>query len=365
MPFTPRDMMPNSSVIRLLLAVASPLTLRAIERLLMGTPRIEVVGAAHNGRDALALLHATRPHLLLADEQLHGGDALELTREAMRAYPCPVVILCEAPASLSDSPARRAFLDAGALDFLARPNLANEWNTEASEAFVARLKMLARGPVIGRRPLSSQPVAPVAHATLPATTAKPFTSASTTRIIAIGASTGGPGALHTILSALPSTFPFSVVCVQHVSPSFLDGLVSWLDDASHLSVRLARDGELLRAGTVLFPPEDRHLEIGDGARVHLSDAPPCDGHKPSVTVLFRSLARSCGARTTAILLSGMGSDGASGLEDVHRAGGDTFAQNEATCAVFGMPRVAIERGAARHILPPEQIARHLLAINAG
>jgi len=360
MDFTPESLALPAPV-RVLLAVASPLTVRAIETLLAGTPDIEIVAVAPNGREALALLSTTRPHLLVTDDALPVMSGLELTGEAMRAHPCPIVVLCDA-VMVGNEAKKRAFVEAGALELLRRPSLADSFEARIAGEFAAHLKMLARVPVIGRRPLTKTLSVPKENVAL-AKEKLPLAARETAaRIVAIGASTGGPGAMLSILAALPADFPLPIVCVQHVSHGFLAGLITWLDDSCRLCVRIARDGEPLRAGNVLFPPENRHLEITDEARVRLSDGPPCDGHRPSVSVLFQSLARAVGANTTAILLSGMGADGAAGLEAIFHAGGDTFAQDEASCVVFGMPRVAIERGAARHIAPPLEIARRLLAM---
>ncbi len=353
--------MPDS--IRLFLSVSSPLSLKALERLLALAPEVEVVGVARSERETLALLPGARAHLLCIDDAKPGLCAASLAREVMSAHPCPILVLGAAP----DAETRRAVLEAGALELLARPNLLGAPDAAAiAAAFTSRLKLLSRVPVIGRR--ASGQVTPhralgqVAPRLVDVASVSPLNLPSTaSRIVAIGASTGGPQALLTILSALPADFPLPVVCVQHVSRGFLEGLVSWLDEACRVRVAIAQGGEKLRAGTVLFPPEDRHLEVGANGHVRLSCAPARDGHRPSASVLFESVAASFGSGATAVLLTGMGADGAGGLLSVRAAGGTTIAQDEASCVVFGMPRVAIERGAACYVWPPDEIARRLLA----
>lgn len=357
--------------VRVVLAVSSPLKAKALERLLENASDIEVAAIARRGQELLTLVSAAHPQVLCIDDSPPAIDALALVRETMRVHPCPILVLSDT----TDARKRQELLAEGALEVSASPSVVGVPDKATTQQFAAKLKMLARVPVIGRRsssqtmaPASSvAPTRPFSATTTPSSAAAvaPPTTGASGQIVAIGASTGGPVALMTVLSALPATYPHPIVCVQHVSKGFLEGLVTWLDQGCRLRVILAQMGEFARAGTILFPPEDRHLEIGSGGRIRLSDAPPRDGHRPSATVLFESVAVSYGSRTTAVLLTGMGADGASGLAAVHDAGGDTIAQNEASCVVYGMPRVAIERGAAKHIGSPEDIAKRLLSLGEG
>ena len=364
-----------AQTVRVLLAVSSPLTQRTLERLLAQAPDVEVVGVAARGRDVVAMAGVHRPQIVCVDDVPPLLDGLEVASALMRLHPCPILVT----GGHFETKRREALLEAGALDCCARPDESGAVGALSGTSFVAKLKMLARVPVIGRRSsgqsaaslLPSPPVVqtlvapalPFTGDTSPKTLPlPPTTGKSGERIVAVGASTGGPIALMAILSALPANFPLPIVCVQHVSHGFLEGLISWLDDGCRVRVAIAEAGEVARAGTVLFPPEDRHMEVGMGGRVRMTDGPTRDGHRPSATVLFESVAQSYGARATAILLTGMGADGASGLGVVREAGGDTIAQSEASCVVYGMPRVAIENGAARHIGSPSDIARRLLML---
>jgi len=163
---------------------------------------------------------------------------------------------------------------------------------------------------------------------------------------------------------MPANFPLPVLCVQHISMGFLSSLVQWLDESSPLKVRVAVAGEFPEAGRVYFPAEDTHLVIGKSGRLKLLTEAPLGGHRPSVDLLFKSVAQYWGKSAVAVLLSGMGSDGASGMADIASAGGQTIAQDEATSVVFGMPKEAIELGAVRHVLPIDEIGPSLIRLAA-
>jgi two-component system chemotaxis response regulator CheB len=178
-------------------------------------------------------------------------------------------------------------------------------------------------------------------------------------MVAIGASTGGPQALQVILQQLPARFPAPILCVQHISPGFLPGLVSWLGAHCRIKLQIAQAGELPLAGHVYFPAEGLHLVVDRQGRLQSSQEPPVDGHRPSVTVTFRSVASHYGAASAAVLLTGMGRDGGAGMLAVSQAGGMTIAQDEASCVIFGMPKHAIDLGAAQRILPLAGIAAAL------
>lgn len=175
------------------------------------------------------------------------------------------------------------------------------------------------------------------------------------RMVTIGASTGGPQTLHALFARLP-LLPCPILCVQHISAGFLQGLVDWLHDAGRARVKIAEHGEIAAPGTIYFPPEGAHLEIDAKGRLSHSPAPPVGGHRPAITVTFESVARAYGHNSVGVLLTGMGCDGAAGLETLMLAGSATIAQDEASSVVFGMPKQAIARGAAHFVLPGDQIA---------
>jgi two-component system chemotaxis response regulator CheB len=204
-------------------------------------------------------------------------------------------------------------------------------------------------------PVQPPRLAAVAPA-LPATSLRPAA-----RAVGVAASTGGPPALARLLGALPASYPAAILVVQHIATGFERGLVQWLARETALAVKLAEHGEPLRAGTVYFAPEGRHLTALVGT-AFLDEAPPVRGFRPSGTTLLHSLAREYGPSATGVILTGMGDDGAEGLKAVRERGGRTFAQGPLGCVVFGMPRVAIESGAAEETLELEEIAAALLRL---
>jgi two-component system chemotaxis response regulator CheB len=163
---------------------------------------------------------------------------------------------------------------------------------------------------------------------------------------------------------LPSNYPVPILCVQHISKGFLGGLVDWLNSQCRLTVQIAVAGTVAQPGHVYFPPEDTHLSIDARGRLSTSTLPSVDGHRPSATALFDAVAKAYGGHAMGVLLTGMGGDGATGLQSIFKAGGVTIAQNETSCVVFGMPRMAIELGAAQYMLTPEEIAQALLRVGA-
>jgi two-component system chemotaxis response regulator CheB len=175
----------------------------------------------------------------------------------------------------------------------------------------------------------------------------------------MGASTGGPPALQTILGQLPADLPVPIVITQHMSPGFIGGLARWLDETTPLRVKVADNGETLWPGMAYLAPDDRHLVVTQGGLTWLASSPPVNGHRPSVTALFKSVAQNYGAAAIGVLLTGMRDAGAWGLLALHKAGAHTIVQDEATCVVFGMPKEAIALGAAEEVLPLPQIAVRL------
>jgi two-component system chemotaxis response regulator CheB len=181
-------------------------------------------------------------------------------------------------------------------------------------------------------------------------------------VVAIAASTGGPAALHRILTTLPADFPVPILVVQHISRGFTPGFAGWLDKASPLVVKLAEDGEALRPGTVYVAVDDHHLCVSPSRRIHLSTAQAVGGFRPSGTVLFESVATAFGRGAVAVILTGMGQDGVDGLRAIRRAGGRTIAESEATAVIYGMPAAAARAGLADFIFPLDQVCAALAGL---
>jgi two-component system chemotaxis response regulator CheB len=334
-------------MIRVLLVDDSPIALHIMQRLLSGLPDIQVIGTAANGREALNLLPVLNPDVICTDLHMPVMDGLAFTREVMNKYPRPILVVSISVERGSSNVFR--LLEAGAVDFYPKPRdiletdqgkLAMELASKIrilSGVHVFRRSGTAKGASSLPDILSLQPRASV-------------------RIVVIGASTGGPQALHEILSHLPAGFPVPVVCVQHIGSGFLSDMVAWLAEISPLPVRIAVHGDVPQAGVVYFAPEDAHLELDDDGRFNLSQAAPCDGHRPSISASMNAAAHHFGAGTVGVLLTGMGRDGAEGMAAIAAAGGVTIAQDEASSAVYGMPREAVVLGAAQQVLALEQIA---------
>lgn len=335
--------------IRVLLVDDSPLSIEIVRSMLASAPEIMVVGTAGDGVRALELIPEIRPDVICTDLHMPRMNGLELIHAVMARHPLPILVLS---VSVQEDQKDSIFqmLEAGALDILAKPRggLNSNFDVVAHD-LVTKIRVLAGVKVIARRrPAQALP----ARRVLPRS---PVAAACAPRIAGIGASTGGPQALTAVLGHLPADFPIPVVCVQHIAEGFMQGLVAWLADTCRIRVRTAQEDMQPAAGTAYFPPDGHHLEIDDRGRFRCSGALPLGGHRPSIDLALGSLARHYGAGAVGVLLTGMGVDGAQGLADIAHAGGLTIAQDEQSCAVFGMPQRAIELGAARHVLPLHQI----------
>jgi two-component system chemotaxis response regulator CheB len=253
-----------------------------------------------------------------------------------------------ASASREMQPLIFAALQAGVLAIVAKP-LPGAHKARDVDELLWTVKSMAQVRVIRRwtpeRLQTARAHPALSEATLPA---RPL------EIVAIGASTGGPGALHEILTQLPSTFPLPILVVQHIGRDFLGGLIDWLTPQCALPIRLVTEGLALDRPGIYFAPHDRHLSVR-GSALALTDDPAIRGHRPSATILFKAVAAHYSSRAIGVLLTGMGDDGATGLRDLKNAGGVTIAQDEASSVVFGMPAVAIALGIVDYMLPPSQI----------
>lgn len=341
---------------------------RAVLRHILSTaPGVEVVGEACDGREAVALVRTLRPDVVTMDVRMPNLDGLEALAEIMRVAPTPVVVVSGEADGAAQQLSFRA-LQLGAIEVLAKPRDPGTLRFERqAEAIRRAVRAIAGLVLVGRRrPVpATPPAAPGARAPGPVTRPPlaPLPGGAV-EAVAIAASTGGPAALATILAALPADLSVPVLVTQHISPGFEAGLAKWLGGVVRLDVRIAEDGEPLAPGTVYLAKDGRHLGVAR-RRIRLSDEPPVHGFRPSGTHLFASVAREHGARAAGFVLSGMGSDGAEGLALLRASGGYTAAQSAASSVIFGMPRVALESGAAAHELDLEEIPRVIEALASG
>lgn len=341
--------------IRVLVVDDSAIVRKVISDILSSDTDIEVVGTAPDpyvARDKILALH---PDVLTLDIEMPRMDGLTFLDRIMRFHPLPVIVI----SSLTQSSTRAALeaLTRGAVDVLAKPG---------GPYSVGDLKLdLPHRIRAAARAHLRQPAAPPPTPTPAAATVKPASVSTGTpnRLIAIGASTGGTQAIEQILTHLPRNMP-PIVVTQHIPAGFSTAFAERLNRVCALDVQEARGGEVLRSGLALIAPGNFHLIVerhsGGVWRTRLDEGPKVCYQRPSVDVMFQSVCSAAASATIAVLLTGMGNDGAEGMAALRKAGAATIAQNEATCVVFGMPREAIRLDAAQHILPLNEIAQRLI-----
>jgi two-component system chemotaxis response regulator CheB len=339
-------------VIRVLVADDSITARALIVAVLQADPDIEVVGQARDGAEAVALAKALRPDVIAMDFQMPVLDGFQAATQIMMEVPTPIVIV-SGSLDLRDVMVSMEAMHAGALAIVAKPTGPGAPTfARESRYFANTVKAMSQVKIVRR----------FANRTQPAKAAgRPPRSGGVEkkRLVAIAASTGGPAALHKIITELPSDFPAPILVVQHIAIGFAEGLSAWLNRACRLTVKLAERDEPLRPGVVYLAPDDRHLGISQAHRAMVVDAPPLNGFRPSASHLFAAAADTYGAASLGVILTGMGDDGAAGLLRLREVGGTILAQDEASCAVFGMPKAAIQSGAVDHVLPLEMIAAQL------
>ena len=325
-----------------------------LEHLIGSDPELQIIGKVDNGRQALEFLARQRPDVITMDIQMPEMDGFETTRRIMETNPTPIVII----SSLwSPGEVARTFqaMEAGAVSILQKPvGIAQPGHADSREELLASIRQAAAAKVRRLRSLFRDAPQPASRA--PASDG----TTQSIQVVAVGASTGGPPAIQQLLATLPPTFPAPILIVQHIASGFTSGFVDWLGGTTRLPVRLAEDGQPLLPGQVYVAPEGTHLLFGPRGTAQLSNAPPEHAMRPAVSPLFRSVAQTRGRNGVGILLTGMGRDGAAELKLIRDAGGVTFAQDQATSVIHGMPGEAIKLDACTHILPPQEIAAMLI-----
>ncbi len=340
--------------IRVVIVDDSLVAREMLAQILSTDPGIQVVGMALDGQEGTDMVARLRPDLVTMDIHMPRMDGLEATERIMAFYPTPILVVSS---SVHGEGMGRAFdaLTAGALEVIKKPEPRDWADLERiGREVIRKVKILARVKVIthirGRRGTPESPAPRAAHKVTGGRS-----------IVAIGSSTGGPSALMTVLSTLPAKFPLPIVIAQHIADGFIPGLVGWLNGGCKIAVRAAQEGEALEPGAAYFAPTGRNLKISGGS-VQFVQPEKGQLYIPSADTLLASVAESYRARGIGVLLTGMGADGARGLKAMRDAGAATIAQDEATSTVFGMPRSAIELGAADKVLAIQDVAGEILRL---
>jgi two-component system chemotaxis response regulator CheB len=333
--------------VRVLVVDDSALMRKLIPRILERNDSIEVVGTAMDGNFALKKIGELSPQVITLDLEMPGLNGIDTLKEIMRRWRLPVIVVSSH--STAGAAITLKALALGAFDFVAKPQDVSARMPEIADELIRKIQAAAQsrgqqaqflpGETHGPRLGKLRPIAP-------------------THIVAIGVSTGGPNALQYLFSHLPVEFSGSILVVQHMPDGFTELFAKRLDDCCPIRVKEAQSGDLLVAGRALICPGNRHMKVRKmplGNVAVLAEDAPVNGHRPSVDVLFHSVAEEFGPQAMAVLMTGMGEDGAFGLGEIRAAGGFTVAQSQETCVVFGMPKAAIERGYAMRIADLQDI----------
>jgi two-component system chemotaxis response regulator CheB len=346
--------------IRVLVVEDSHVVSEFIKHVLNSDPNLEVVGTAGDGREALEAVQRTKPHVITMDIHMPFVDGFEATRNIMEICPTPIVIVSGSSTKDQISTNFHA-LEAGALAVVARPQgIGHIQHQYSAKQLVDTVKLMSEVKVVRRwlRPKT---------ANLPVYTQPqrlPDLSQSPVEIVAIGASTGGPLVLQTILADLPKDLPVPVLIVQHMTPGFTQGFVEWLSHSTGFPITVAREGESLLPGHAYVAPDNVQMGVTNSRRIILSGDVRENGMCPAVSFLFRSIKAVYGSTAVGVLLTGMGVDGVNELSQLKNAGGITLVQDKESSVVHGMPGQAIKDGAATHVLSPQAIAQALKTITS-
>ncbi len=357
----------NLSPIRVVVVDDSPTVRELLVGLLQEAGDIIVVGTGEDGEDAVRLTKRLHPDLVTMDIRMPVMDGFEATRRIMRECPIPIVVIT-ASMKIPDMDLTFRALQAGALTVIHKPGLDDP---QTGEKVVQTVRVMAGVPVVHHWSTADDTNHVKTGATINNAEAagskaikQPILRLGEVDIIGVASSTGGPAALATIFRKLPKDYPLPILVVQHVSPGFTPGLAEWLSTQTQMSVDIASHGVSLRPGVAMLAPDDYHMQINERGVVELSKAAAYKGLRPSANFLFGSLARVFGPRAVGIMLTGMGDDGANGIEALHQAGGLVIAQDQESCVVYGMPHEVVARKAVDHVMSLEQIATTLEAVHS-
>lgn len=327
-----------------------------LQNLLNADPGIEVVGTAANGEEAVEAVRIKRPDVVTMDINMPGMNGMEATRRIMETAPTPIVIVSGAWDPDDVATTFRA-IEAGALTIIQRPAGLGHPEHEATKAHLLQtVRLMSEVKVVRRWKPRTEKNPPEERQPRPSGREAAGTLSSGFKLLTLGASTGGPLAIQTFLKHLAPDFPVPLAVVQHMTEGFTQGFAAWLGQTTAFPIHVAAHGELLLPGHVYVAPEGSHFAVSREMRAALSRENPVNGLRPAVSHLFRSAAECFGSDSIAVLLTGMGRDGAAELKLLKDAGALTFAQDEESSVVFGMPGEAVKLNGATHVLPPDKIA---------
>ncbi len=340
--------MSDQQTIRVLVVEDSPTVRDLLVDMLESDPELQVVGAARDGLEGVAMAMALRPDVITMDIRMPRMDGFRATRRIMQQVPTPIVVV-SANVEEGEQPIAFNAIRAGALTVIEKPaGPAGPAYETIREKLITTVKLMSEVRVVRQWATGTLGTPrPVPQRDL---------SQAQTRLLAIAASTGGPAALYRLLQELPAELPVPVLVVQHITRGFGRGMVEWLGRASKLPVKAAEEGEWPRPGRVLFAPDDAHLLLRPDGRAHLRPCAPADTICPSADLLFESVAQAHGPQALGVIMTGMGRDGVEGLRQIKEVGGRVLAQDERSSVVFGMPKEAIAAGIVDRVVPLEQMA---------
>lgn len=350
MPFSLRD------AVRVLIVDDSPLITKVLTNILNSDPQILIVGTVSNGKEALEVIPGLKPDLITMDIEMPVMDGLEATKQIMAYYPTPILVVS---ATIFKGGTDKVFkaIYYGALDIMdkGRIEFIGEKDKKFSLELIEKIKFLSKIRVMAH-PLAKfegrKHVVPF----------KPSKGVASGKIVAIVVSTGGPQALFEILKMIPADLPCGVVVVQHIVTGFVEGLAEWLNSQCGITVKVAHDFEEIKPATVYIAPCDLQMRVNADKKISLTDEPAVGNHKPSGDILLESVAKVYGAGAVAVILTGMGSDGAQGMKAIRQRHGKTIAQDEKSCVVFGMPKAAIDLGVIDSVVSLEKIAETIVCM---
>jgi two-component system chemotaxis response regulator CheB len=341
--------------IKVLVVEDSPVVRELLVHILGTDPDIQVIGTVNNGEEALQAVKREKPDVITMDFHMPKMNGLDATRRIMETCPTPIVIISGSSARNEVAAAFRV-LEAGALALVEKPTgIGGAGHETAAKTLVQTVKLMSEVKVVKRWPRkqAAVPAAPTRSEV------EMKTAPTEVKLVVIGASTGGPIVLKTILSGLPRDFSVPILMVQHIAPGFTEGLVEWLTQSSGFPVHVATHGKYLLPGHAYVAPDGFQAKLEHGGRVALSSDEPENGHRPSVSCLFRSVATVLGRNAIGVLLTGMGKDGSEELKVMKEKGAVTIAQDQDSSVVHGMPGEAINLDAATYVLSPDKIAAAL------